>query len=82
MLDKAVLKNHIIGVLDDLIPGVSLIFNMQIINNTMIIIDGSETSVLNLKLILHCFEKLSGLKINLHKSEVFVFPMAQGRKKG
>lgn len=36
-------------------------------------IDGSDTSIRNLKLILYCFEWLSRLKINFHKSEVYVF---------
>lgn len=36
-------------------------------------IDGSKRSIRNLKLILYCFEWLSGLKINFHKSEVYVF---------
>jgi hypothetical protein len=43
-------------------------------------IDGSEQPVINLKLVLYCFEWLSGLKINFHKSEVFVFGVAQGEK--
>ena len=43
-------------------------------------IDGSEKSIRNLKLILYCFEWLSGLKINYHKSEVFVFGVQQEEK--
>ena len=43
-------------------------------------IDGSDQSILNLKLILYCFEWLSGLKINFHKSEVFVFGADQSEK--
>jgi len=43
-------------------------------------IDGSESSVLNLKLILYCFEWLSGLKINFHKSDVYVFGVEQSEK--
>jgi hypothetical protein len=31
-----------------------------------------DDSILNLKLLLYCFESISGLKINYHKSEVFV----------
>ena len=41
---------------------------------------GSDSSIRNLKLILYCFEWLSGLKINFHKSEVFVFGVDQGEK--
>jgi hypothetical protein len=43
-------------------------------------IDGSELSIRNLKIILYCFEWLAGLKINHHKSEVFVFGVSQREK--
>jgi hypothetical protein len=43
----------------------------------VIMVDGSDTSILNLKLILYCFEWMSGLKINYHKSEVYVFGVDQ-----
>jgi hypothetical protein len=43
-------------------------------------VDGSEQSIVNLKLVLYCFEWLLGLKINFHKSEVFVFGVSQGDK--
>jgi hypothetical protein len=39
----------------------------------VIMIDGSSTSITNLKLVLYCFEWLMGLKINYHKSEVYGF---------
>ena len=71
LLDKAVQKKHITGILDHLIPGG--ISHIQYADDTVIMIDGSESSVLNLKLILYCFEWLFGLKINFHKSDVYVF---------
>jgi retron-type reverse transcriptase len=71
LLDKADSRGHITGVLDDLIPGG--ISHIQYANDTVIMIDGSETSIRNLKLILYFFDWLSRLKINYHKSEVFVF---------
>ena len=37
----------------------------------------SDQSILNLKIILYCFEWLLGLKINFHKSEVFVSSFEQ-----
>ena len=36
-------------------------------------VEPSDESVRNFKFILFCFECLSGLKMNYHKSEVFVF---------
>jgi hypothetical protein len=41
---------------------------------------GSNMSILNLKLILYCFEWMLGLKINYHKSEVYVFGVSQQEK--
>jgi hypothetical protein len=43
-------------------------------------VDGSDQSIRNLKLILYCFEWLIGLKINYHKSEVFVFRVQKEEK--
>ena len=70
-LDKAVQKQRLVGVVPHLIHGG--ISHIQYADDTVIMIDGSDQSILNLKLILYCFEWLSGLKINFHKSEVFVF---------
>jgi hypothetical protein len=42
-------------------------------------IEATEISIRNLKLILYCFEWLTGLKINYHKSEVFVFGVSVGK---
>ena len=54
--------------------------HIQYADDTVIMIDGSEKSILSLKLILYCFEWLSGLKINFHKSDVYVFGEDQERK--
>lgn len=78
MLDKAISKGHIKGVLGHLIPeGIS---HIQYADDTAIMIDGSIQSIRNLKLILYYFEWLSGLKINFHKSEVYVFGYSQQDK--
>lgn len=78
MLQKAIDKGHLKGVLTDLIPGG--ISHVQYADDTVIMIDTSEQSVRNLKLILYCFEWLTGLKINFHKSEVLVFGVHQEEK--
>lgn len=79
LLDKACSKGHIKGVLTHLIPdGIS---HVQYVDDTVIMIDGSDLSIRNLKLILYCFEWLTGLKINFHKSEVFGFGYTQQEKK-
>ena len=71
LLDVGIAKGHISGVLNDVLPGG--MSHIQYADDTVIMIDESKKSILNLKLILYCFEWLSGLKINFHKSEVFVF---------
>ena len=78
LLDKAVQKNHITGIVADLIQGG--ISHIQYADNTVIMIDGSEKSVTNLKLILYSFEWLSGLTINFHKSDIFVFGVDQSEQ--
>jgi hypothetical protein len=71
LLDKAVQKGHIVRILPNLIPGG--ISHIQYADDTIIMSDGLDTSILNLKLILYCFEWMSNLKINFHKSEVYAF---------
>jgi hypothetical protein len=78
LLDKAVQKQHITGVLPALIPGG--ISHIQYADDTVIMVDGSNMSILNLKLFLYYFEWMSGLKINFHKSEVYVFGVSQQEK--
>ena len=74
-LDKAKNRGRIKGVLDNLIPGG--VTHIQYADDTVIMVDGSAESIRNLKMILYCFEWLIGLRINFHKSEVFVFGVSQ-----
>lgn len=41
--------------------------------DTMIMVEGSEPHIINLKFILLCFDSMLGLKINFDKSEVMVW---------
>jgi hypothetical protein len=71
MLTKAREKGHIKGVVPHLIPrGVT---HLQYADDTIVMVGCDELSIRNLKLLLYCFEWMSGLKINYHKSEVIVF---------
>ena len=74
-LDKAVQQKRVVGVLSHLIHGG--ISHIRYADDTVIMIDAFDQSILNLMLILYYFEWLSGLKINFHKSEVFVFRVEQ-----
>ena len=46
-------------------------YSMQMIQ--FFFIEANEADALNLKYLLCCFEHLSGLKINYHKSEIVCF---------
>jgi hypothetical protein len=46
---------------------------LQYTDDTILFMENNLEEAKNLKLVLCAFEKLSGLKINFHKSEVFCF---------
>jgi hypothetical protein len=70
ILSKARVAGHIKGVVPHLIPGG--VSHLQYADDTMILLQNTESGIRNLKFILLCFELLSGMKINFHKSEVIV----------
>jgi hypothetical protein len=70
ILKKASVAGHIKGVISHLLPGG--VTHLQYVDDTMIMIENDDNSINNLKFLLICFELLSGLKINYHKSEVIV----------
>jgi hypothetical protein len=51
--------------------------HIQYADDTILMIEGDVNSVVNMKFILYCFEWLSGLKINYHKSEAILFGMEE-----
>jgi hypothetical protein len=74
ILEKAYAAGHIQGVVSHLIPGG--ISHLQYSDDTMILIKNNDLAIANLKFLLICFELLSGLKINYHKSEVIVMGLS------
>jgi exonuclease III len=70
ILTKANSAGHIAGVVPNLIPGG--ITHLQYADDTIIMIQDDDQHITNLKFILMCFEDMSGLKINYHKSEVII----------
>jgi hypothetical protein len=70
ILSAAGAAGHLQGVVPHLIPGG--ISHLQYADDTLILIQNSEENIANLKFLLMCFEDMSGLKINYHKSEVIV----------
>jgi hypothetical protein len=64
------------GQVDELIPHLVYgwgDFILQYVDDTIIFMEHDLEKALNMKLILCIFEELSGLKINIHQSEVFLF---------
>ena len=45
---------------------------VQYVDDTLILIQNNDEAFRNLKFLLMCFEDMSGLKINYHKSEVIM----------
>ncbi|KAK1645894.1 hypothetical protein QYE76_063699 [Lolium multiflorum] len=70
ILTAAAKAGHIHGLASHLMPGG--VSHLQYADDTLILIQGSDEDIANLKFLLMCFEDMSGLKINYHKSEVFV----------
>ncbi|XP_073354914.1 uncharacterized protein [Aegilops tauschii subsp. strangulata] len=71
ILDKAKAAGHIRGITPHLAGG-SEISLLQYADDTIIMVEGSESNISNLKFLLLCFQQMSGLKINFDKSDVMV----------
>jgi hypothetical protein len=67
------------GTIVSLVPhlvdgGISI---LQYADDTILFIEHDLAKAINIKLMLSCFEQLSGLKINFHKSKLFCFGKAK-----
>jgi hypothetical protein len=58
------------GLVPDLIEGG--LTHLQYADDTIFFLETEEEPMTNLKFIMYCFEEMSDLKINFHKSEVVV----------
>ena len=45
---------------------------LQYADDTILLMENTTTNILHIKFLLYCFEQMSGMKINYHKSEVIV----------
>jgi hypothetical protein len=70
-MNKAKEKGFIRGVIPHLVKGG--LTHLQYADDTILMCGGDKQSIRNMKFLLYCFEWLSWLKINYHKSEVVVF---------
>jgi hypothetical protein len=64
-------KGHIRGVVPHLVLGG--ITHLQYADNTIVVVGCDQNSIANLKFLLYCFEWISSVEINYHKSEVVAF---------
>jgi hypothetical protein len=73
LMRKASNQGNIKGVMTHLIP--EGITHIQYADDTILMVEDDEESIINLKFILYYFEWVSGLKINYYKSEAYIFGM-------
>jgi len=78
ILEKAKKNSGLIkGLVPHLVSGG--ITHLQYTDDTIILVNNDRESIKNLKFLLYCFEWMSGLKINYHKSEMIAFGMSEER---
>jgi hypothetical protein len=68
MMQKAANEGLIKGLVSDVVPGG--IISLQYVDDTILFVDKDIAYAENLKCILTCFELMSGMMINYHKSEL------------
>ena len=68
MLKKAASQDLISGLLPNIIPGG--VVSLQYADDTILFLENSAHKARNFKWFLSCFESLSGMKINFHKSDL------------
>jgi hypothetical protein len=70
IIEAASRARHIAVVIPHLVDGG--VSHLQYVDDTIIMIQPDARGIANLKFLLPCFENMSGLRINFHKSEVMV----------
>jgi hypothetical protein len=76
ILQKAAERGVLEGVTPNLVNGG--LTHLQYADDTVLFIQNSDSNIINLKFLLFCFEEMSGMKINYHKSEVFTLGIEEG----
>jgi hypothetical protein len=68
------------GVLEGVTPNLVErgLTHLQYADDIVLFIQNTECNIINLKFILFCFEEMSGMKINYHKSQVFTVGIDDG----
>ena len=78
MLSAAASAGDIEGLVPHLVEGG--LTHLQYADDMIIFLKNSDQNIANLKIILLCYEMMSGLKINYNKSEVFVMGVEEEEK--
>ena len=73
MLSKAASNGLIRGLLPQVVPGG--VICLQYADDTILFLAANEDYVRNLKWFLSCFENMSGMHINYHKSDLMTINM-------
>jgi hypothetical protein len=68
MVNKGSSCGIIMGLCNHLVPGG--VVSLQYADDTLIFLENDERNAINMKWTLTCFEQISGMKINYHKSEL------------
>ncbi len=78
LISRSVERGMTRGVVPNLVDnGLSI---LQYADDTILFMENDIDEANNLKMVLGAYEKLSGLKINFHKSEMFCFGKAKERE--
>jgi hypothetical protein len=77
VFSKMVIKGASCGMITGLCPHLVPrgVISLQYADDTLLFLENNERNVINLKWTLTCFEKVSGMKINYHKSELMAINM-------
>ena len=76
-LAKASQNQLIKGLLCDHIPGG--VISLQYVDDKILFLDNNINMALNLKWMLTCFEQMSGMRINYHKSDLIPINISEGQ---
>jgi hypothetical protein len=70
MIEATKEKGYLTGLVPGLIKkGISM---LQYIDDMMLLVENNFSNILHMKFLQYCFEAMSGMSINYHKSEVFI----------